>query len=65
MVRVRPRSIRKKTYKARSEEDRCRVCGNLRSNGHCTNPYCPESTKQDEEGEPGKELVKELGGEGE
>ena len=55
MVRVRPRSIRKKTYKARSEEDRCRVCGNLRMNGHCGNPYCPESSKKPE----GEELAKE------
>jgi hypothetical protein len=42
MVRVRPRSLRKKTYKARSAEDRCPVCGNLRNSGHCTNKFCTE-----------------------
>ena len=47
MVRVRPRSIRKKTYKVRSAEDRCPVCGNLRNDGHCPNPFCPEHQKLD------------------
>jgi len=42
MVRVRPRSLRKKIYKARSEEDRCRVCGNLRVSGQCMNKFCTE-----------------------
>ena len=49
MVRVRPRSIRKKTYKARSSEDRCPVCGNLRNNGDCPNPFCTEYRKPEEE----------------
>ena len=42
MVRVRPRSLRKKTYRARSAEDRCPVCGNLRNSGHCMNKFCTE-----------------------
>ena len=42
MVRVRPRSLRKKTYKARSAEDRCHTCGNLRNLGQCTNKFCTE-----------------------
>jgi hypothetical protein len=42
MVRVRPRSLRKKTYRARSVEDRCPVCGNLRTDGVCTNKFCTE-----------------------
>ena len=42
MVRVRPRSLRKKTYRARSVEDRCPVCGNLRNHGMCTNKFCTE-----------------------
>ncbi len=42
MVRVRPRSLRKKTYRARSKEDRCHVCGNLRTDGVCTNKFCTE-----------------------
>jgi recombinational DNA repair protein RecR len=50
MVRVRPRSLRKKSYKARSEEDRCHVCGNLRTEGHCINPYCKEN-KRNQQGE--------------
>jgi hypothetical protein len=42
MVRVRPHSLRKKTYKARSVEDRCPVCGNLRNDGLCKNKFCTE-----------------------
>lgn len=42
MVRVRPRSLRKKTYRARSIEDRCPVCGNLRNEGVCMNKFCTE-----------------------
>jgi recombinational DNA repair protein RecR len=42
MVRVRPRSLRKKIYKARSAEDRCHVCGNLRNSGNCKNRFCTE-----------------------
>ena len=42
MVRVRPRSLRKKTYRSRSQEDRCPVCGNPRLDGECQNPYCTE-----------------------
>jgi hypothetical protein len=50
MVRVRPRSLRKKIYKARSAEDRCPVCGNLRSEGNCTNRFCTQfHTKEHEE----------------
>jgi hypothetical protein len=53
VVRVRPRSIRKKTYKVRSAEDRCPVCGNLREEGACTNPFCPEH--QGKDGKPEKD----------
>jgi hypothetical protein len=49
MGRVRPRSLRKKTYRARSAEDRCAICGNLRDGGRCTNRYCTEFRKQFEE----------------
>ena len=42
MVRVRPKSLRKKTYRSRSQEDRCPVCGNPRLDGDCQNPYCTE-----------------------
>jgi hypothetical protein len=51
MVRVRPRSLRKKTYRARSAEDRCPVCGNLRADGRCTNPYCTKSRQEEPEEE--------------
>ncbi len=57
MVRVRPRSIRKKTYKARSAEDRCPVCGNLRDEGRCTNRFCTEY----DDGEAEEEERPELG----
>ena len=49
MVRVRPRSLRKKTYRARSAEDRCSVCGNMRNDGRCTNRYCTEFREHSEE----------------
>ena len=49
MVRVRPRSLRKKSYKARSAEDRCPVCGNLRTEGKCTNPYCTKRHQNEPE----------------
>ena len=47
MVRARPKSIRKKAYKARSAEDRCPVCGNLRNGGRCPNPVCTEHDNGD------------------
>jgi len=49
MVRVRPRSLRKKTYRARSAEDRCPVCGNLRDGGRCVNRFCTEFRLHGEE----------------
>ncbi len=49
MVRVRPRSLRKKSYKARSAENRCPVCGNLRTGGKCTNPYCTKRHQNEPE----------------
>lgn len=47
MGRVRPRSLRKKTYKARSAEDRCHTCGNLRNSGLCKNKFCTEYRAQE------------------
>ncbi len=40
MARARPRALRKKSYRPRSAEDRCPVCGNMRVQTRCENPYC-------------------------
>jgi len=40
MPRARSRVFRKKSYRPRSAEDRCPVCGNMRAQGRCENPYC-------------------------
>jgi len=47
MARARPRTLRKKAYRARSAEDRCPVCGNMRNMGKCENPYCKRYNQSD------------------
>jgi hypothetical protein len=47
MARARPRNLRKKAYRARSAEDRCPVCGNMRKMSRCENPYCKRYNQSD------------------